>query len=121
MKTDIPAPGQNSIYRSPPMWLLAVCCLLVLLLGLVRMIHHEEPTAGRESGSAPRPNATVESTRDRLLARAAQRRSGVEPAGTPQEIVAGKVSQFARNRREIVHAMARSFKVEVPAEVERFF
>jgi hypothetical protein len=36
-------------------------------------------------------------------------------------VVAAKVQQFARARREVVQAMAKRFKVEVPPEVERFF
>jgi tetratricopeptide (TPR) repeat protein len=44
------------------------------------------------------------------------------PAGpSAQEIVAGKVTQFARKRWETVQAMARHFKVDVPDEVKRFF
>jgi len=44
-----------------------------------------------------------------------------EPQKTAEEIVAGKLSQFARNRRALAHAMAERFKIEVPADVERFF
>lgn len=40
---------------------------------------------------------------------------------TPEEIVAGKVSQFARSRREIAFGLARKHGVEVPQEVEQFF
>ena len=40
---------------------------------------------------------------------------------TPQEIVAGKVMKFGKNRREVAHAMAKRLNVKVPDEVERFF
>ena len=40
---------------------------------------------------------------------------------TPQEIVAGKVMKFAKNRREVARAMAKRLNVKVPDEVERFF
>src|SRR6266700_6686560 len=40
---------------------------------------------------------------------------------TAEEIVAGQLGQFARNRRALAHAMAERFKIEVPADVERFF
>jgi tetratricopeptide (TPR) repeat protein len=40
---------------------------------------------------------------------------------TPQEIVAGKVMKFGKNRRELAHAMAKRLNVKVPDEVERFF
>jgi tetratricopeptide (TPR) repeat protein len=40
---------------------------------------------------------------------------------TPQEIVAGKIMKFGKNRREVAHAMAKRLNVKVPDEVERFF
>src|SRR6266481_5782353 len=40
---------------------------------------------------------------------------------TPQEIVAGKVMKFGKNRREVAHAIAKRLNVKVPDEVERFF
>jgi tetratricopeptide (TPR) repeat protein len=40
---------------------------------------------------------------------------------TPQEIVAGKVMKFGKNRREVARAMAKRLNVKVPDEVERFF
>jgi hypothetical protein len=40
---------------------------------------------------------------------------------TPEEIVAHKVKQFARDRRAIMLAMARRKNVPVPGEAERFF
>jgi tetratricopeptide (TPR) repeat protein len=42
-------------------------------------------------------------------------------APTAEEVVTNKINQFASNRREVVHAMARQLKIEVPVEVERFF
>ena len=43
------------------------------------------------------------------------------PAPTAEEIVAGKVIQFAGIRRETVRALARHFSIQVPADVERFY
>ena len=40
---------------------------------------------------------------------------------TPEEIVASKVMQFAKNRRAIVRRLAEHHQKEIPAEVERFF
>jgi hypothetical protein len=40
---------------------------------------------------------------------------------TAEEIVAGKLLQFTRSRRELARAMARRKGVEVPGDVERFF
>jgi hypothetical protein len=38
-----------------------------------------------------------------------------------EEIVATKLNQFSRNRREVFHAMAKRYGIEVPSDVERFF
>jgi len=43
------------------------------------------------------------------------------PAQTAEEIVASKVSQYARSRREVVNRMARHYKVKVPEDVKAFF
>jgi hypothetical protein len=40
---------------------------------------------------------------------------------TAEEIVAGKVKQFARSRREIVRRLAKRANRDVPSEVEEFF
>ncbi len=40
---------------------------------------------------------------------------------TPQEIVSGKLAQFARSRRQLAYALARRHGVEVPDAVNRFF
>jgi hypothetical protein len=40
---------------------------------------------------------------------------------TAEEIVASKVKQFARSRRDIVRALGRRANKEVPSEVEEFF
>ena len=49
------------------------------------------------------------------------RRSAAAPPLTAAEIVASKVSQFARSRRQIVRAIGRRSKTQVPPEVEKFF
>jgi hypothetical protein len=47
--------------------------------------------------------------------------SGSKPAPEAREIVAAKVSRFAHDRLDVVRAMAKHYKVEVPKDVERFF
>src|SRR5690348_14366268 len=47
--------------------------------------------------------------------------TGVVSQQTPQEIVAGKIMKFGKNRREVAHAIARRLNIKVPDEVERFF
>lgn len=45
----------------------------------------------------------------------------LHPARTAEEIVAGKVQQFARGRLRIARAMAKRLNRELPSEVEQFF
>jgi hypothetical protein len=43
------------------------------------------------------------------------------PVLTAEQVVSGKVVQFGRNRRELVHAIARRTQKEVPPAIEKFF
>jgi tetratricopeptide (TPR) repeat protein len=43
------------------------------------------------------------------------------PPPTDEEIVAAKLNQFSRNRRALVHSLARHAGKQVPKEVEEFF
>jgi len=43
------------------------------------------------------------------------------PPPSAEQIVARKLNQFGRSRRELVHALAKHLKVDVPDDVERFF
>ena len=54
-------------------------------------------------------------------ARRVSRRSSPAPGLTAEEIVANKVRQFGRSRREMVRAIARRSQKEVPSEVDKFF
>ena len=38
-----------------------------------------------------------------------------------EEVVARKLKQFGKSRRELIHALADHFKVKVSTDVERFF
>lgn len=97
-------------------WFIVGACLAVLLLGMIFPRLAKSPTrSAAPAGSAP----------GRAGSSAAWSASGLakspEVARTAEEIVAGKVSQFARDRRRIAHAMAKRFKVELPPEVDQFF
>jgi hypothetical protein len=111
---------EGSRGRSRWLWSLAAGCLLLIVLALLSPRWRDNPAAGPASADMAGPSAAVDSaSADR--ARLRQRRSGSAPAPSAEEIVAGKVSQFVRSRRDIAHAMARRFKIEVPADLERFF
>src|SRR5262245_49765808 len=99
-------------------WILPAGCLLVLILALWQRSRHRDtsdPTAANTSPtqvSADSPSAP-KSLPTRL--------SGSRPAQTAEEIVAGKVQQFGKSRREIARGIRRRLNKEVPPEVEKFF
>jgi hypothetical protein len=109
-------PGRRS--RWP--WFLFGGCLLVILIALLSPRERGNPNTENTSvdarGSGTAANPTV-SERERLLRRRASRATAL----TPEEIVASKVKQFGRSRRDIVNAIARRSKKDVPPEVEKFF
>src|SRR2546429_2637869 len=118
------ASREKSAQRSRWLWFLVAGCLLITLVGFfLSLRNHVRPAqpgsadvrqASRTGVNAPRrPNVGNTGL--------AHRRPDSEPARTAEEIVAGKLAQFARSRREIVRGLARHLKVEVPADVERFF
>jgi len=127
MKNRIPGDGQSikdSGRRSSPPWLLAAGCLLVVFIALLLPRREKNPTAGSPSAESPpaAPSGSADkSARDRLFARLPAPRTPGEPAPTAAEIVAAKVTQFARSRRQLAHALAEHFHKAVPDELERFF
>jgi tetratricopeptide (TPR) repeat protein len=97
-------------------------CLLVILLALLLPRQQNKPVVGNASPDSRNP-ITTESTEARPNKRAFQRSTAsiTAPAPTAEEIVARKVVQFGKNRRELVHAIAKRFNVTVPDDVEQFF
>jgi hypothetical protein len=117
------APREESTSRSPISWFIIVCCLVLVLAALLRGRRQAETGVEQATASAS-PPATApadRSARDRLFARLPQRQSSFEALPTATEIVSNKVAQFARHRREVLDAMARKLKCEVPDDVKRFF
>src|SRR5437879_4056170 len=111
----------DDLNKARRVWFIAAGCSLVVLIALFAPRQQKPDT---NQVSAPHPSqiishapAGVKKTRERGRPSSAP---AAALAPTAEEIVAGKVSQFARNRREVMHAMARRFKVEVPADVEKF-
>ena len=101
-------------------WLAAAGALIVLLAVLL-------PRAGKSpkgdadstgkpavsTGNEPRTNQGTSS-------RPARRSREVQPGLTAEMVVSNKVSQFARNRREVLRNYAKHLKIQVPAEFESF-
>jgi hypothetical protein len=103
-------------------WFIVAGCLLVILIAVLlprqREPRNEHVVSTNTLGESSVASASA-AARARRFARASG--SAAAPAATAEEIVTGKLNQFARHRRELVHALARHYKVEVPAEVEQFF
>ena len=117
-----PAPSESSQGRSRWLWYLIAGGLLVILIAILLPRKHDSSTAAVVSGNAQRPGAAANSpTADRARPVSRQSGSAVAPALTAEEIVAGKLAQFARSRRDLAHALARRHGVAVSDDVERFF
>ena len=110
--------------RSLILWLLVAGCLLLTVLGLFRQRPDNSTPAPQRPTAAARPAASENSSnaaRDRLFAQLPHRRSSFEPAPTPEQVVANKVSRFAGSRREIAEAIAKKFGLKLSEDIERFF
>src|SRR5215208_1794814 len=111
---DSSSPGSRS--RWP--WIIGAACWLILFIVLL-LRRGEEPSARlAESASSQTQTAANPSEIGDSLLRRASRSKG---ALTAEEVVAGKVKQFARSRREFVRLLARRANKDVPSEVEKFF
>lgn len=101
-------------------WLLLIGCVVMLLLGLFRIPHRDEPVPNGTSVDTAASEAFVVSAggeRTRWL----PRRTSAAPTVTAEEIVTVKLQQFTRSRRELARLMAKRKGVAVPDAVERFF
>jgi tetratricopeptide (TPR) repeat protein len=111
--------NDSSLPRSRWPWVIGAACWVILLIVLLLRRGDEKSTSSTDSASGPPPMAGDNSSESGSpLSRRASKGNGVH---TAEEIVAGKVKQFARSRREFVRLLARRANKEVPSEVERFF
>jgi hypothetical protein len=102
------------------MWLLLASALVVIFIGIIRSLHHHDSISPVPTEDAARRDRAADWSRVQQ-AFPGQHRSNSTTTATTEEIVASKVSQFARSRRELVRAIGRRLKKEVPPEVDRFF
>jgi hypothetical protein len=95
-------------------------CLLIIVM-LILLPRDEGNSGSQARGSSGLgPAGSFPALTAGMSARSL-RSPAVFPAPSAEEIVAGKVVDFARDRTRILHAMAKHFHVQVPAEAERFF
>jgi len=100
--------------------LLIAGTLMVILLMLLGVRHR------RAAENRPAPSAERSATGAQDEARGSARgrlfhSSATVAAATAEEIVAGKMRQFARSRREVMRAMAKQKNIQIPELVERYF
>src|SRR5882724_2149703 len=101
-----------------------VAMVAVILIGILLKKRGREPVESAGSnGTGSVGVAMASRSREPVRVGGASSHGGAALASqqTPQEIVAGKVMKFGKNRREVAHAIARRLNVKVPDEVERFF
>jgi tetratricopeptide (TPR) repeat protein len=107
-------------HRSYWWWVVGIGCLAVVLLGILlpRGDHSKSGQLTSTNQIAGNVIGTVgNSTGDR--SRSYHGHSG--PTASAEEIVATKLSQFGRNRHEVLRGLAKRYNVEIPPDVERFF
>src|SRR5205814_310037 len=120
MKAPRPANENSRQSGSRWAWWLAGGCLLILLIALLRPAPDGHSSASVLSPNAADSGANLDSS-NAEIANSSRRHSSSTSTATPEEVVARRLTQFAKSRRDLVHAMAKHFKVEVPDDVERFF
>jgi hypothetical protein len=103
-------------------WLLAIGCVFTVVLGLWRTRTHPSSAAAPKTAELAAQRAAARSLgMEKPGRRPRQPRGGAVAAFTAEEVVAGKLMQFGRSRREFARLLAERHKVQVPADVERFF
>src|SRR2546427_7460278 len=110
---------RETFSRFRRLWMTAGGCLLVVLIALLSPRQHNKPS-GNTSVDASEPGTAANSATAEK-ASGFGRRPGSVPSPSAEQIVARKLNQFGRSRRELVHALAKHLKVDVPDDVERFF
>jgi hypothetical protein len=113
-------PRNASPACSPSVWLVLASALVVIFLGMIHSLHHHDSVSPVPGEDAARKDGTA-GWSGVQQAFPAEHRSDSTTAATAEEIVASKVSQFARSRRELVRAIGRRLKKQVPPEVNKFF
>src|SRR5439155_1932500 len=104
-------------------WLFVAACLLPVVIAILlpgekdRSPAASPASSNAQSSTASTPSVTMD--RDAILPRKLS--SAPAPVASPAEIVASKLSQFARQRRDLAEAIARRRNVQVPDDVQRFF
>jgi tetratricopeptide (TPR) repeat protein len=120
MNKPAPPTQQQPEPHVPWLWIIGAILLLVILMTLLFRRGDNLLTDGAHSAN-PLAQAQPRESTSEIAAQLYRRASRGKGALTAEEIVASKVKQFARSRRDFVRALARRANKDVPDEVERFF
>src|SRR6266487_2829031 len=113
--------GEDSCPPSRWPWLVGATCLLIVLIAIFLPRPNSNSSASAVGSANPFASSIGANSPGERSVRDPQLHSTAGPALTAEEIVAGKVGQFGRSRREIVRAIGRRLRKDVPPEVEKFF
>ena len=109
----------------PWRWLAAIAAVAAItcLIAFRRISHRAGNQSDRPETNKPASSQAIAAPpADRITNRHTySERHAVVPKATAEQIVATKVAQFGRKRREMVRAIAKRSHLEIPAEVEKFF
>ena len=120
MNEENPPPRNPRATAARWPWWLATVCVGILLVAI--FLPRPEAPPPESPASLHRSGTKIGgSGAGAWSSRAQEQRGTSEIPPTAEEIVARKLSQFGQSRRDLVHALAKHLKVEVPAGVERFF
>jgi Putative Zn-dependent protease, contains TPR repeats len=117
---ELSGDGEGNGQRSRWWCVVGAGCLAVALLGI--LLPRGDHSKNGQSASTDQPAANARgSSGSSSSERAHLRHTHSGPTASAEEIVATKLSQFGRNRRDVMRGMAKRFNVEVRPDVERFF
>ena len=105
---------------SPSLWVLGIAALLLVVVSSFLPRRDMNLSGSSATNKAAASSATLVSPSGGH-ARSRRNSSSSDLGMTAEEIVARKLTQFGKNRRGVVHAIAKHLQVEVPSDVERFF
>jgi tetratricopeptide (TPR) repeat protein len=107
-------------HRSYWWWVVGIGCLAVVLLGVL-LPRGDHSKSGQSTSTNEVAGNAIGSSGNSTGAGTRSYHGHSGPTASAEEIVARKLSQFGRNRHEVLRGLAKRYNVEVRPDVERFF
>ena len=114
------APPETAVRGSAWFYVLMSVVAITVIIALFRGQHESKPFPGETVRNSTRTDASGGLSHLQPT-RLGPNRPKSTPTLTAEEIVTGKVVQFARSRREIARGIAARLSKELPAEIQEFF